>query len=102
MNELLLVIKINEGSEVESMLQAIQEIVYHTVFDKKKSLWFAADLLTANFYHVNTILLKKLMVCNSVKCVRDAQYGRLSKTVSRGVGSHANRGINQQRRFVQL
>jgi hypothetical protein len=102
MNELLLVIKINEGSEVESMLQAIQEIVYQTVFDKKKSLWFAADLLTANFYHVNTILLKKFMVCNSVKCVRGAQYGRLSKTVSRGVGSHANRGINRQRRFMQL
>lgn len=37
MNELLLVIKINEGSEVESMLQAIQEIVYQTVFDKKKA-----------------------------------------------------------------
>jgi hypothetical protein len=37
MNELVLVIKINEGSEAESMLQAIQEIVYQTVFDKKKA-----------------------------------------------------------------
>jgi hypothetical protein len=35
MNELVLVIKINEGSEAESMLQAIQEIVYQTVFGKK-------------------------------------------------------------------
>jgi hypothetical protein len=39
MNELLLVIKINEGSEVESMLQAIQEIVYQTVFDIKKKAY---------------------------------------------------------------
>jgi len=44
MNELVLVIKINEGSEAESMLQAIQEIVYQTVFGKK-SLWLICSWL---------------------------------------------------------
>jgi hypothetical protein len=35
------------------------------------------------------------VVCNSVKHARGAHFGRLSKTVPKGAGSHANSGINR-------
>jgi len=40
------------------------------------------------------------VVCNSVKHARGAHFGRLSKTVPKGAGSHSNSGINQQRRLL--
>jgi hypothetical protein len=40
--------------------------------------------------------------CNSVKGARGAHFGRLSKTVPKGAGSHANSGRNRQRRFMRL
>jgi len=38
--------------------------------------------------------------CNSVKHARGAHFGRLSKTVPKVAGSHANRGINRHRRLL--
>jgi hypothetical protein len=38
--------------------------------------------------------------CNSVKHARGTRFGKLSKTVSKGTGSHANSGINRQYRLL--
>jgi len=40
--------------------------------------------------------------CNSIKRARGTRFGKLSKTVPKGTGSHANSGINWQRRFMRL
>ena len=40
--------------------------------------------------------------CNGIKCVWGARFGRLAKMGPKGAGSHANDGINRQRRFMRL
>ena len=39
-------------------------------------------------------MTRKKPKCNSVKCARGAHFSRLSKTVPKGAGSHANKEIN--------
>ena len=44
----------------------------------------------------------KMGMCNCVKCAQGAHFDMLSKTVPKGVNSHANSVKNRQRKFMQL